>query len=138
MNSTQLHQVSCYLADRGRSYRLAPVTELRSVEAFDQVERLFNALWRVGSSLNLQLGNKPTIIRTGANTLNLPELLQSLTSLEIEVLATFLMTGLGAAHSRAVYELVRTPLGKPSPQYKIILDETFTDDEIDLPSPSTD
>lgn len=127
----QLTQLTRYLDERGRLYRLTPVDDLPFGERIVQLERLVEHLWTLGRSLGCDLGPLPTVIYRGASIEPPAELLRRLTYLETEVLCTFLMCGLGQAHSRALFEVGMSKPDKPSPDFRVIVDDTFNAEQED-------
>jgi hypothetical protein len=117
---------------RGRLFRLTPVTGLPLAERYSQIERLTDALWRVGQELGISMGPQPTLLMTGDSIAPPATLLARLSLLETEVLATFLMCGIGAAHSQALYQLAITGPGKPSPNFRQIIDDVYNDHSDDF------
>ena len=114
------------MSERGRTVRYTPVTKLPTSEVHTQMERLINSLWSFADCVGMELGQKPTIISRGPVVSFPPITLARLCELEIEVLATTHLLGLGSAMSRGTYELTRN---KPtvSPNFKTIVDETWPD-----------
>jgi hypothetical protein len=125
MNFSQLHQIAHYMEDRGRMVRMTPVTGLPHAERYSQTERLIDSLWDFSRELGLNLGARPTIILTGDAIAPAPALLARLTVLHAEVLATFVMCGILSAESRALREFTCTPPGKPTPNFRTIIDEEY-------------
>lgn len=121
----QITQVCRYMEDRSRIVRLQPATGLPHIERYSQFERILDALWDTAREFGIGLGPKPTIILTGDSISPPPALLARLTLLETEVLATFIMVGLGDAHSRALHALAITGPDKPSPNYRRIIEEVY-------------
>ncbi len=126
----QLSHITSYMEARGRIVRLQPATGLPNAERYSQVERVVDSLWAVARDLGISLGTRPTLILTGDGMAPPPTMLASLTALETEALATFIMCGLGDAHSQAVWKFASTPLGKPSPNYRIIIDDVYGQDVV--------
>jgi hypothetical protein len=116
------------MEDRGRIVRLNPATGVPHHERYSQMERVIDALWDSARELGISLGAKPTMILTGDAISPPSTLLARLTTLETEVLATFIMVGIGDAHARAVHALATTPPGKPSPNYRTIIEDVFNQD----------
>lgn len=121
----QLTQLTRYLDERGRLYRLHPVDALPFGERIIQLERIFERLHAVSAALGCDCGPRPTILYRGDGIAPPEDLLRHLTYLEIEILCTFLMCGLGDAHSRALFEVGITGINKPAPNFKIIVDDTY-------------
>lgn len=119
-----LVQLTRYMSDRERIFRLRPPTGIPLVERYSQVERLVDELWTTTSRLGFSLGPKPTITSTGTSYYAF-EVLHSLTRLETEVLCTFLMTGLGEAYTRAILTLAQHPPAKPSPDFREVFDDVY-------------
>lgn len=131
----QIIQVCKYMEDRSRIVRLRPATGIPHAERFSQLERIINALWDTARELGIDIGARPTLILTGDAISPPGTLLARLTVLETEVLATFIMLGISDAHSRAIYELALTGPGKPSPNYREIIEDVYelpTEDSDDL------
>lgn len=121
----QLVQVARYMEERGRIIRLNPATGIPVIERYSQIERIVEALWKVGREFGISMGPQPTLIQTGDAIAPHGTLLAVLSELEIEVLAMFIMAGLGQAHARAVYALALNPIGHPQPNFRTIVDEVY-------------
>jgi len=127
----QLTQLTRYMQTRGRTFRLAPVTGLPLPERFSQIERLVDRLWALSDRFGISLGKKPTVVSTGAELAPPSEALHAVTELEVEVLCTFLVLGLGDVHSRAVFLFANSLIETPSPNFRKIIDECYNIDPSD-------
>lgn len=121
----QLTQLTRYLDERGRLYRLSPISDLPPGERITQLERIVDNLWSLSRAMGCDLGTLPTVIYRGDSLAPSAELLKRLSYLETEVLCTFLVLGLGQAHSRALFEIGMSKPEKPSPDFQVIVDDTF-------------
>jgi hypothetical protein len=125
----QLLQTAQWMAVNARPVRYQPTTGIPSAERFSQVERLINTTWKVIEDLGFNPGPKPMGIYSGAYPSFPPILLASLTDFLVEVHATYHMVGLGLAQNRAVMEFTQRKPLSAFPDYRIILDETFAEQE---------
>lgn len=123
----QLLQTASYMAGQARLVRFRPVPELPTAEVYTQMERLLTNLWSFAHCVGVNLGRHPTIISTGASITFTPVTLARLTELEVEVLATYHMLGMGSAMVRGIMEVTRTPPTKLT-NFKVIVDETWPED----------
>lgn len=135
--SPQLLNIAYYMTERGRIVRYSPAATLPTVEVRVQTERLINALWDFAACVGMNIGEKPTITPTGAAISFPPVTLARLCELEVEVLATTHMLGLGGAMGRGLYEVTRNPSATPT-NFKTIVDETWPDDSDDDAPEHTD
>ena len=129
--NNQLSQVANYLAIRGRVVRYRPPTGIPAGERFTQMERLLDAVWQLAPTMGIELGRRPTIIYTGAPISPPSAILGRLTVLLIETLAFFHVTGLSPALSRALLTYTSRTTNEGTPNFNIILDETFSEEETD-------
>ncbi len=124
----QLSHISSFMESRGRIVRVTPATGLPNAERYSQIERVVDSLWTTARELGISLGPRPTLILTGDGMAPPATVLAALTSFNTEVLATFLMVGLGDVYAQAVWKYASTPLGKPSPNYRTIIDDVYNQD----------
>jgi hypothetical protein len=110
-----------YLAARDRPIRPRP-TEVSTSEYIMQMGRLAAAL----ENLTKVGATSPASIH-----------LSRLTELSIEVLATYAMLGLEETYALGIFEACRRPISSPTPDYRLVLDKAYPEDDDDFP-PHTD
>ncbi len=125
--SPKFYQTARYLEARARPCRVTPTTDLSPTERILQLQRLIDELWLLGYASGLSLGQKPTIIATGDTTAPASVVLARLTSLCVELYATYLMFGLAHPQSRAFLEYCTRKVGASAPCYRTIIDESTED-----------
>ena len=114
---------SSYMSHHGRTVRTRPTNNVPTQERYDQAERLIVLTWELAQAFGIATGPRPRLVTTGVGPLPVESLLGNLVTLETEVLATFLMLGLGTAYESGLYELGLSLTERRAPDYRRIIDD---------------
>ena len=112
-----------YMSHHGRTVRHRPTETIPTTERYEQAERLLVLTWELAQSLGMATGPRPHVVTTGIGPRPIETLLGVLVSLETEVLATFLMLGLGTAYDSGLYELGLSVEERRVPDFRRIIDD---------------
>lgn len=131
-------QVSTWMDARGRTVRYQPATGIPVYERFTQAERMLTNMWSLCRFLGIDPGPKPTLLQTHFLLEPPATTLEGVTELLVEVWATAHMLGIGSAVDRGVYAYTARTQSDPSPNYHVIVDETFAEEDAEQEDIFTD